>query len=292
MPVEVVGRERELGSSSAFLDELELGSAALVIEGEAGIGKTTLWRCALDAAETRGYRVLQSRPAESEAELSYAALADLVGAAFDETRALLPPQPEHALAAAVLRTEVDVPANAQTTAVALVGVLTALADEGPVLVAVDDAQWLDSASERALRFAARRLPPRVGLLLCRRVEGEGEAPLGLDQALPLGRVARLVPGPLSLATLHQLIKSRLGWSLPRRLLTRLAAISGGNPFFALEIARGLAHNHRDGVLGDTLPVPANVHELIAGRVRGLSAAAQEAILVAAVLSRPTVATVG
>lgn len=286
-----MGRERELESAAEFLQEVEHGSAALVIEGEAGIGKTTLWLEVVSAAEARGYRVLQARPAESEADLSYAALADLVGAAFDETRAALPAPQERALAAALLRTVADEPADPRTTAAALVGVLTALAAERPVLVAVDDVQWFDAASGRALGFAARRLPPRLGLLLTRRGDGGGEAPLGLGRALPGDWVSRLIPGPLSLAALHHLIRNRLGTSLPHPLLARLAGASGGNPLLALEIARALATDQDDRALSDPFPVPKSLQELVAARVGALSAAAQEAVLLAAMLSRPTTTTV-
>jgi hypothetical protein len=75
---------------SAFLDSRQHGARALVLEGEAGIGKSTLWFEAVRVAEARGYGVLRARPAESEARLSYAALADLIGPAFDDARAQLP----------------------------------------------------------------------------------------------------------------------------------------------------------------------------------------------------------
>jgi len=106
--------------------------------------------------------VLQARPAESEAKLSYAALADLLDDVFDDTRSALPPVHERALAAAFLRAEPDGTADPRTTATAFVGILAALAADGPALVAVDDVQRLDAASERALAFAARRLPPGFG----------------------------------------------------------------------------------------------------------------------------------
>jgi hypothetical protein len=124
-----------------------------------------------------------------------------------------------------------------------------------VLVAVDDVQWLDAASALALGFVARRLPPRVGLLLTRRGEGGMEAPLGLSGALPEARVNRLVAGPLSLAALHHLIRSRLGTSMSHPLLARLVDASGGNPFFALEIARALERDADERALNDPLPVP-------------------------------------
>lgn len=288
MPGHVLGRERELESAANFLQELDRSPAALIIEGEVGIGKTTLWLEVVRAAEARGNRTLLARPAESEANLSYAALADLIGDAFEETRSALPEPQERALATALLRTSADAPADARTTAAALGTVLTTLVAERPVLVAVDDVQWLDAASERALRFAVRRLPPRLGLLLTRRMEAGGEAPLGLARALPEDHLDRLVPAPLSLAALHHLVKSRLGSSLPRPLLAHLASASGGNPFFALEIARALACESEDRVLTDPLPVPQSLQELVAARLRRLSSPAQEALLIAAALFRPSV----
>src|SRR5918995_998629 len=291
MPDEVVGRERELDAVADFLRGLGSGPAALVIEGEAGIGKTTLWLEAVRMAAAHGYRVLQARPAQSEVTLSYAALADLLAGAFDETRDTLPGPQARALATALLRANADAAADARATAAGLVGILTVLAAEGPLIVGIDDVQWLDAASERALAFAVRRLPRQLALLLTRRAEEGPEGPLGLGRALPEVRVDRLVPGPLSLAALHHAIRSELGSSLPHPLLARLADASGGNPFFALEIARALGSGADDQALGDPLPMPPSLQELVRTRARALSAAAQEAVLVAAALSRPDVATV-
>ena len=134
---------------------------AEAIEGEAGIGKTTVWLEAVRAGQARGFQVLELRPAESEAQLSYVGLADLLDGVFDATRAALPNVQERAPAAALSREEADRAADPRTTAAAVVAVLAQLAASGPVLPTIDDVQWLDSASERALSFAARRLPPRV-----------------------------------------------------------------------------------------------------------------------------------
>ena len=165
----LVGRERELDAIGRFLERVPEGPSALLIEGEAGIGKTTVWLEALRLADETGLRVLRARPAEAEARLSYVALADLVGTAFDETQALLPAVQERALGSALLRGEPGADAASRTTATSLVSVLTSLAEREPVLVAVDDLQWLDPATEQALAFAFRRLPRRLGLLLARRV---------------------------------------------------------------------------------------------------------------------------
>jgi uncharacterized protein (DUF2267 family) len=139
---EVIGREREIAVVSAFPDSVPRGPRALLVEGEAGIGKSMVWLEAVRLAEARGYRVLRARPAGSEAKLSYAALADVIGPAFDEARAQLPHPQKLALAAALLRVTSSEPADPRTVATAVVGVLTELVREQPVLMAIDDVQWL------------------------------------------------------------------------------------------------------------------------------------------------------
>jgi len=282
-----VGRGAELGSAQVFLGRLTAGRSALLIEGEPGMGKTALWLQVVQAAETRGYRVLQARPAESELSLSFAAIADLVGAGFDKTRAKLPVPQQRALATALLRVDAQEAAEPLTTATALVSVLTALAEERPVIAAIDDVQWLDAASERVLAFAVRRLPERFGLLLTRRGDGDEEPPLGLARALPGELVQRLVPSPLSLASLQKMFSSRLAMSFPRPLLTRIAEASGGNPFFALEIAQATVRGEREVLLDAPLAIPRRLEELIAERVGMLSDPARRPVTVAAFLSRPT-----
>ena len=287
-PGYVVGRERELAAVGAFLTAVPNGPRALLLEGEAGIGKTTVWLAAVRAADDRGFRVLQARPTESESRLSYAALADVAGVAFDEVRAALPDPQERALAAILLRVATDEPADARVTATALVTVLTVLAESSPVLLAIDDVQWLDGASAGALAFVARRFPRRLGLLVTRRTEGVAGVPLGLDRALPEEGLERLVVGPLSLAALRQVISERLGTAIPRPVLARIADASGGNPFYAVEIARGLPGG---ASTGQPLPVPPGMSKLAMERINSLSLAAREAVLVAASLSHPTIATV-
>jgi predicted ATPase len=161
-----------------------------------------------------------------------------------------------------------------------------------VLVAIDDVQWADLASRRALEFAVRRLPAQVRLFVTRRSEGAADAPLGLDRALPPDAFQRVILGSLSLASLHHIVRERLGTSPTRPMIARIAGASGGNPFFAIEIARageGRAAGPGEHVPGERgpLPVPQSVQKLAAERVNALSGAAREAVLVAASLSRPT-----
>src|SRR5690242_8258521 len=98
----VLGRGRELGAVAALLDGLPSGPSGLVLEGEAGIGKTTVWTAGVADAAARSYLVLSSRPAESEATLAFAGLADLLGGVLERVLAGLPAPQQHALQVALL----------------------------------------------------------------------------------------------------------------------------------------------------------------------------------------------
>jgi hypothetical protein len=199
---EVLGRDEELGRLARFLDgDFQ---AALVLAGEAGIGKTTVWRAGLQQARERGVRVLVCRPAESEARLSFAGLVDLLEPVLGEVLGALPSVQRRALEASLLLSEEErPPPDQRTISTACLGVLRRLAEDGRVLVAVDDVQWLDPPTALVLEFVARRLAAEpVGLLVAERVAGERQAPLGLGRAdLEVGRVPL---GPLSTGALHRL----------------------------------------------------------------------------------------
>jgi len=191
----------------------------------------------------------------------------------------------------LLRVTSSEPADPRTVATAVVGVLTELARGQPMLVAIDDAQWVDLASRRALEFAVRRLPAQLRLLVTRRSDGAAEVPLDLDRALSPDAFQRVVLGSLSLASLHHIVRERLGTSPTRPMIARIAEASGGNPFFAIEIARAGAGRAAGPGEHGPLPVPQSVQKLAAERVNALSIEAREAVLVAASLSRPTAGAV-
>ncbi len=281
----LIGREDALHAVERFLDPAGSAPSVLVVEGDAGMGKTAVWLETVSVATGAGQRVLQARPAESEAALAYLGVTDLVDPVFEEVGPALPAPQLRALAAALLRGESDQLVELRAVATAFATVLAELAADGPVLVAVDDAQWLDPASARVLDFVARRLPADVRLLLAvRRREPSGSSPL-LD--LPEDRLHRVVLTPLSLAALRQLVQSRLGLSLSRPLLTRVAEASGGNPLFVLEICRALVAENVEPGPTDPLPVSSTLQRLVGTRVAALSEPAQRALLAAAALSRPT-----
>ena len=284
---EIVGRATELARLDAFLDAVANGPAALVVEGEPGIGKTTLWKRGMAAAAERGWLIWSGRPAESEAKLSFAGLADLLVKASEAIDGLPDPQ-RHALEVALLRAEPGgVPPDPHTVSAAVLSTLRQTAARGPMLIALDDVQWLDHATGRALEFAARRLKEeRVGLLLSVREMGRA-LPLDLSHGFPEEHTTRLVLEPLSSDALGELLRVRLGATLPRPTLKRLREISGGNPFYALEIAAAELRGEQ-GVTGQALPIPKSLRQdLVRDRLRTLPALAREALLYASACSRPT-----
>jgi hypothetical protein len=138
----------------------------------------------------------------------------------------------------------------------------------PVLLAIDDVQWIDPASETALGFALRRFPRGTGLLATRRVDTDEELSLGLERGLSDVHLELLALRPLSLGALHRIIGNRLGISLTRSMLVRVGEVSHGNPFYALEIARELPSGVDSLRASAPLPVPAATRRIAARRVEG------------------------
>ncbi len=287
MSAAIVGREDELAAIAQFLSRDDW-PRTLLLEGEAGAGKTTLWQCAVDSAQEL-CQVLVARPLETEARLAYSGVGDLLDGAHGSFDGLPEPQ-AHALRAALML-ENPGPDGVDQRGVTLgfLGVLRALAAARPVLVAVDDVQWLDGASARALLSAARRLSEdRVAFLLALRAAERPTLPFSPERELPgFGKLA--VEG-LSLPALHRLLQERLGLVLPRPALLTVHETAQGNPFFALELARAAAER-RDAQLA-LGPLPPSLHELVAARVGTVPQSARTAMLTAAALADPTLALIG
>jgi DNA-binding NarL/FixJ family response regulator len=285
----IVGRDGELAAIRSFLDRVPQGPCALVIEGEAGIGKSTLWQRALDWARDRGWTVLAARPVEAETGHSYAALADLVAPIAESIRAGLP-EPQRRALDEVLLLE-PVPAgttiDARAVGAAVVGGIRATAAGGPVIVGIDDATWLDSASARVMGSLVRRLSgASVGVVVTDRTGEPGQPPLGLAKALGAGAVERLELAGLSRGALQQLIHRGLGLTFARPILNRLYAASGGNAYVALEIARAMGRLPRPTRLDEPLPVPAAVRALVRERIDGLAPGVRLALLAVAASADP------
>jgi tetratricopeptide (TPR) repeat protein len=282
---EIVGRDAELASVYGFIDQVEDGAAVLVLDGDAGIGKSTLWLAGVEHARARGLRVLSSRPAEAERALAHVGLGDLLEDTLDDALPALAPLRRRALEIVMLRGDTQSDhVDQRALAVAVRDVLQVLSDREPLMIAVDDVQWLDPSSSRALTFALRRIGARdVHVLLARRSIDEVQ-PFALDQAVPADMVQRVRVGPLSVGALHQLLRDRLGRPFARQTLLRIHERSGGNPFFALELARVL-DEHADPL--EPLPVPETLDELLRARIADLPAATQEALGLASAIGTPS-----
>lgn len=278
---QLVGRGEELRRLDGFLNGAS--RTTLLIEGEPGIGKTTLWQAGVVRAEELGFRVLQARPAAAERELSFAALGDLLLGVQDHIGALPAPQRRALRIALALADANGKPPEQRTIALAVLGLFRVLAEEDPVLVALDDVQWLDPQSASAIQFAVRRFDgERTRLLATLRPPAE---PSGLADG------ERLTLGPLSVDALDRLARSHLGAQFLRPTLHELARASGGNPFYALEIAAAALRSGQTIEPGEPLPVPTKLRDVVRYRLAELTPPARDTALVTAALAHPTVAVV-
>jgi DNA-binding CsgD family transcriptional regulator len=287
---EIVGRGEAVGAIGPFLDRVAESGGALVLEGGPGIGKTTLWREAVARAGARGWTVLACHPVAAEAKLAFASLADLFEPLADELLPQLPEPQRLAFAVALMRGfPVGAPPSPRAVATAVLSALRSLSETTVVVLAIDDQQWLDRTSAAALAFALRRLGPRpVGMIVAERVEHEPRCdPLSLEAAFD-GRLERQRLGPLSSSALHHVIRLRLGHVFPRPTLRRITDTSGGNPFFALELARALVESEGQPGPGAPLPVPDTLSSLMTRRLERLPSRTRQMLLLAAVTPAPTV----
>jgi DNA-binding CsgD family transcriptional regulator len=282
----VLGREVELNVGSEFVRAAAERPARLAIEGEAGIGKTAVWTAITDAAEATGALVLRARPGAGEASMTLSVLGDLLDAAPAPAFETLPDVQRRAIDIALLRTAPpELPLGGRLLGAAVRTLLAELARERPVLVAIDDVQWVDPASATAIAYAARRIQDvPVGLLTARR-RGLRDP---LDGAA-LGEVLdrqELAIGPMSLADLHDVLRERSSHAVSRSTLVRIHRATRGNPLFALEIARQLEASGEPRA-DRPLPVPDSVRDLFTVRVASLPSTTREVMLAAAASRDPT-----
>ena len=287
---EIIGRDAELARVHAFLDRPADGLRALVLEGDAGIGKSTVWKAGVMAARERAFHVLVSRPAETEQTLPNLVLGDLLGDVAPRVLSALPEPRRRALEAALLLgDEPGLPVDSRALGVAVATLLPTLG-AGQLVLAIDDDLWMDSSSAATLEFALRRSATRPVLLLLSRRLGGGRA-TGLEAIADPDRIERLRVGPLSVGAIQLLLRQRLGISFPRPTLIRLHEASGGNPFYSLELARAQS---MDPTRDPTLPatVPASLDGLVDARLETQASGARHALLLIAAHGRLPVALLG
>ena len=261
---ELLGRRTELDTVDALLSRARSGrSGALVLRGEAGIGKTALLETARLAAEASGFRVESSVGAESEAQFAFAGLHQLCAPLLDRVGSLPAPQ-QAALGVAFGQSSGETP-DRFLVGLATLNLLAEVAEEGPLLCLIDDAQWLDQASAQVLAFVARRLAAEhIALVFAVR------DPLGDSEARVLPAVdglPELCLGGLDEASARALLASALTAPLDDRVLEQIIAESRGNPLALLELPLSVQSVQWAGGFGlPPLDVPRRVEESFRRRV--------------------------
>lgn len=283
----MLARDVETHALAELLERVHDGPSALIIEGEAGIGKTTLVLSAVELAADAGFQVLLARGAQAEVSYAYSALVDLLSrvdpadlaALADGARAALERAASGIAGSGAAATDERMVANAFHL------LIQHLVRQAPVLVVIDDAQWLDASSRAVIGYAARRLSGRVGMLLSVRT-GDPTSPNELpwlDLPHP-DMVTRMRVQPMSLGGVHALVADRVGHSFPRPEIMRIYETSGGNPFFAIELA---AHAITAGAKA-FVGLPDTLVELVRCRVGETPTDVAELLLAIACASTPTV----
>jgi DNA-binding CsgD family transcriptional regulator len=231
MPSEIpqrglLGRRNESATLDRLLDVVRAGeSRALVIRGEAGVGKTALLEYVVERAA--GCRVAQAAGVQAEMELAFAGLHQLCAPMLDRLERLPGPQGD-ALGSAFGLTAAHAP-DRFLVGLAVLSLLAEVSEEGPLVCLVDDAQWLDHASAQALAFVARRLVAEsVGVIFAVRTGGESRELTGLSELIVEGlsdrdaRALLAIQGPLD-----------------ERVRDRILAEARGNPLALLELPRAM-----------------------------------------------------
>ncbi len=252
------GRRSECAVLDGLLEGVRGGrSGVLVVRGEAGVGKTALLDYA--AAPAPDLRVVRAVGVESEMELAFAALHQLCAPALDHLGRL--PGPQRTALGTAFGLEDGPAPDRFVVGLAVLSLLSEMAEERPLVCVVDDAQWLDGASAQALAFVARRLLAESVLMLFAAREP------GAD----LAGLPELVVEGLRDAEARELLDSVVRWPLDERVRERFVAETQGNPLALLELPLGLSPAELAGGFGlpDALPVPGRIQESFGRRVEGL-----------------------
>jgi DNA-binding CsgD family transcriptional regulator len=266
------GRRDESAVLDRLLESVRGGeSRVLVVHGEAGVGKSALLGYVAERAS--GLRVARAAGVQSEMELAFAGLHQLVAPLLDHAKSLPTPQRD------ALRTALGLAGGAAPdrflVGLAVLGLLSDLAGDEPLVCLVDDAQWLDHASAQALAFVARRLVVEsIALIFAVRDPSDEQDLAGLPQ---------LAVDGLGNDDARALLASVIGWPLDDRVRDRIIAETHGNPLALLEIPRGLTAAELAGGFGlpGVMSVPSRIEDSFQRRLAPLPAATRRLLLLAA-----------
>jgi DNA-binding CsgD family transcriptional regulator len=265
----LLGRQRERKVLDRVLTAARGGEGGvLVVHGEPGVGKTALLDWAVETA--REFRVIRTAGVEGEMELPFAALQQLCAPVLELMDRL--PQPQREALAVAFGLGAGQAPNPFLVGLAVLGLLSEAAEERPLLCVVDDAQWLDGASARALAFVARRLlAEKIALLFAARELGDA-----------LGHVPELRVEPLGHRDARTLLESVLPARLDEAVLDRIVVETRGNPLALIELPRGLTPTQLAGGFGlPAVPLSASIEESFTRRLASLPDDARRLLLLAA-----------
>jgi DNA-binding CsgD family transcriptional regulator len=264
----MLGRTAERALIDGLLTGARAGrSDALVLTGEPGIGKTTLIGYAVEQAE--GMLVLSARGYEDESEIPFAGLADLLRPVLEILDEL--PAPQAAALRSALALGPPVAGDRFTVCAATVGILAAAADTSPLLIVVDDLQWLDASSREAVLFAGRRLhADGIALLIGTR-----------DPADAAGlRSSQVALSGLSVEDVDALCRAKLHVA-PAGTAARLHAATAGNPLGVIELCRESAEMTDESVTAPFVAPGSQIERALRGRLEQLSDETRRALVLAA-----------
>jgi DNA-binding CsgD family transcriptional regulator len=268
--VELLGRQREREVLGRLLEVARGGrSGVLVVHGDPGVGKTALLEQAVKAGAD--FRVVRAGGIEGEMELAFAALQQLCAPILGLSERL--PDPQREALSVAFGLSVARPPDPFLVGLAVLGLVSEAAEERPLLCLVDDAQWLDESSARALAFVARRLlAERIAFVFAAREVGDA-----------LARFPELDVGPLGHRDARALLESVLPGRLDDRVVERIVVETRGNPLAVLELPRGLSPAQLAGGFGlpAALPLSAGIEESFGRRLAKLPRDARRLLLIAA-----------
>jgi DNA-binding CsgD family transcriptional regulator len=267
-PAELIGRATERLAVLAALAVDGAGPAAVILTGEAGIGKTAIWESIVADRRSAGEHVMVSRATVAEARLPWVGLTDLLRSVPLTVQARLPGVQRQALQAVSLQHGGAQVLDERTVGTAFLSALQAMTESVPVLLAVDDLPYLDVASAFVVAFALRRLEGPHPARLLATVRGH-DLHQPVVSGLPADKSTAIDVGPLTLGALFALLQARGGIRPARPLLLRVYQTAGGNPLYALELARALGRLEISPKAGSPLPVPVGLDALVDARMRDL-----------------------
>ncbi|WP_234711956.1 ATP-binding protein [Mycolicibacterium setense] len=258
----IIGRSAELASVTETLAAISTGGAALVVDGEAGIGKSTLLSAAADWAVANGYSRLGCSGLQSQTEVGFAGIHELIHPVLAHTAAL-PPRQRTALLTAFGLADGPTP-DRLLVSLAVLGLLEEAASRRRLALIIDDVQWLDQSSLEVLAFVARRLSNAPVMMLC-------AERTGLDGAAPyLDGLPRMSLGPLAPEHARELLNTTTQHA-DALLRQRVLEQADGNPLAVIELSSALGERGNSAVFsGEPLPTTRRVERAFLSQLSGLT----------------------